>query len=329
MTQLLVFRERMIQFYQRHARLLKLVFRFLISLLLFFAINREVGYDPALRSWYIVVGISIVGLVLPQQVLLFLAALYTTAHIYYVSGMLALTAGLIFALLYFVYIRFVPEHGYVILAVPLLFAIRIPYALPLLLGMVSAPVSLIPMSCGLAVYKLIQAMTVAIGTATDDTVLMYNQVIQQTFSDRELYFMIGIFGIVMVLVYCIRNSSVAYAFHMAVPIGAIANIVLFLITNFISDSRINVWQLLVQTILSAGAAYCIQFFLVVLNYSGTEYLQFEDEEYYYYVKAVPKMSITTPNKHVKRFTTRLTEEEVMEEGLPIEEEDFPQSEEDI
>ena len=196
MTQLLVFRERMIQFYQRHARLLKLVFRFLISLLLFFAINREVGYDPALRSWYIVVGISIVGLVLPQQVLLFLAALYTTAHIYYVSGMLALTAGLIFALLYFVYIRFVPEHGYVILAVPLLFAIRIPYALPLLLGMVSAPVSLIPMSCGLAVYKLIQAMTVAIGTATDDTVLMYNQVIQQTFSDRELYFMIGIFFII-------------------------------------------------------------------------------------------------------------------------------------
>ena len=32
-------------------------------------------------------------------------------------------------------------------------------------------------------------------------------------------------------------------------------------------------------------------------------MQFEDDEYYYYVRAVPKMSVAAPNKRVKRFNT--------------------------
>ena len=33
----------------------------------------------------------------------------------------------------------------------------------------------------------------------------------------------------------------------------------------------------------------------------TERVQFEDDEYYYYVKAVPKISVTQSKKQVKKF----------------------------
>ena len=41
-----------------------------------------------------------------------------------------------------------------------------------------------------------------------------------------------------------------------------------------------------------------------LDYSRTEYVQFEDDEYYYYVKAVPKISIAVPQKKVKKINAQ-------------------------
>ena len=37
-------------------------------------------------------------------------------------------------------------------------------------------------------------------------------------------------------------------------------------------------------------------FLFSVDYSRTERVQFEDDEYYYYVKAVPKVVVATPRR---------------------------------
>ena len=41
-----------------------------------------------------------------------------------------------------------------------------------------------------------------------------------------------------------------------------------------------------------------------MDYSRTEKVQFEDDEYYYYVKAVPKMTVAAPAKTVKRINAQ-------------------------
>ena len=41
-----------------------------------------------------------------------------------------------------------------------------------------------------------------------------------------------------------------------------------------------------------------------MDYARSESLQFEDDEYYYYVKAIPKVSVSTPEKTVKRINER-------------------------
>ena len=45
----------------------------------------------------------------------------------------------------------------------------------------------------------------------------------------------------------------------------------------------------------------VKFFVFSVDYTRKERLQFEDDEYYYYVKAVPKSSVTIPEKTVKRI----------------------------
>jgi len=41
-----------------------------------------------------------------------------------------------------------------------------------------------------------------------------------------------------------------------------------------------------------------------VDYERTEMVQFEDDEYYYYVKAVPKNLVAIPEKQVKKINTQ-------------------------
>ena len=41
-----------------------------------------------------------------------------------------------------------------------------------------------------------------------------------------------------------------------------------------------------------------------VDYSRTENVQFEDDEYYYYVKAVPKINVVAPEMNVKRINAQ-------------------------
>ena len=57
-------------------------------------------------------------------------------------------------------------------------------------------------------------------------------------------------------------------------------------------------------ILSVVVLLILEFFLFNLDYSRIEQVQFEDDEYYYYVKAVPKVYLTEKDKRIKQITPK-------------------------
>ena len=70
------------------------------------------------------------------------------------------------------------------------------------------------------------------------------------------------------------------------------------------QTSIKVLPLILGSLFSVGVAVVLQFFLFSVDYSRTEYVQFEDDEYYYYVKAVPKLSIAVSEKRVKKISSQ-------------------------
>lgn len=305
MKQLLVIREHLLKLYQNNARIIKPLCQFVAAVILFALINRRVGYDPALRPWYVIVVLSLISAVTPPAAVLLLVAAYTVLHIYYVSIILATVLTLVFAVIYYVYIRFAPLHGYLIMAVPVVFALRIPFVLPLTLGLFSTPLSILPMSCGVLFYFSLESLTAVVSTATEDSLVLYNQVVQLIFSNREMYLTIAIFAVALITVYLIRNMEFDYAFEVSILAGALLNLILFLIANVLFDIHYQIPFLLLQTVICTLLAEAARFFKVFLNYSAVEHLQFEDDEYYYYVKAVPKVSIPKAEVKVKRFNAHL------------------------
>lgn len=307
MTQFLLLKEHIRNIYQKHSRLFQLLFRFILGFLTFLSINRIVGYQPLLNRIYVEILLGLVAMIMPVEIMVFLAALFVVVHVFYVSRVLALSVAVIFLVMYLLYVQFVPKHGYIILAVPIAFGLGIPYGIPVLLGLMFSTVSIIPMSIGIGIYYLLQTLTSVVASASDDTINLFQVLMNQMMENQEMYVTICIFAVVLVVVYGIRNLRQDYSFEIAVFVGMILNTILLLIENYLLAINLNIFYFVLGTLLSGALVWLIQMFRITLNYAGVENLQFEDEEYYYYVRAVPKMSVVTPNKRVKRFNAHLFE----------------------
>lgn len=304
MTQLLVFREHIQKFYQKYALFLNPVFRFIIGFVTFSSINHIIGYNPALRQVYTEFLLAVFSVLMPGGVLLFSAAVFATVHIFYVSRILALVVAVIFAIFYFTYWKFVPKHAYVIFAIMIGFPLNLVYGIPIFLGLFLSPVAIVPITCGVGVYYLLQSVTSVVSASTDTSINLYHAVLQQFFGCRDMYVMILVFSVVMVIVYILRNREWNYSFEIAIVSGVVCNVILLLIIKYLLDIKINVFSFLIGSVLSGIVVWFIQFMRLALNYAGVENLQFEDEEYYYYVRAVPKMNVAAPSKSVKRINAR-------------------------
>ena len=73
----------------------------------------------------------------------------------------------------------------------------------------------------------------------------------------------------------------------------------------------KIMWVLIGTAVSIVICLILEFFFYNLDYSRIERVQFEDDEYYYYVKAVPKNTVSVPQKRVK--TIRVPEKAVREQ----------------
>ena len=69
--------------------------------------------------------------------------------------------------------------------------------------------------------------------------------------------------------------------------------------------------------------FSLKMFVISEDYSRSEHLQFEDDEYYYYVKAIPKRYVSVKAKTVKKISAnsrnrraerdQVTRQELMED----------------
>ena len=78
-----------------------------------------------------------------------------------------------------------------------------------------------------------------------------------------------------------------------------------------------------ELIFMAPIAFVLEFFVFGGDYSRTERLEYEDDEYYYYVKAVPKASVSTSERSIKKINAEpVREEKKKEDRVVFRDEDF-------
>ena len=304
---ILELRARFLQYLQKFQIIIEPLVKFIIAFAVFRSINNAIGYEKHLMSLPAELLLSLLGTFTPPVILVLLAALVALAHVYIASPILAILVALIMVILYCFIARFSGKYGYVILAIPILFLLKIPYVVPLILGLVATPMAIIPTACGVVVYRMFVVISSAAkfegSTQIEDILAMYIDVIDRLVADKQMIATIAVFSVMIIIMYLVRKLSIEYVFEISVAIGAIVCILGFLVTDLVIHTELNITSMVFGTVGSMLIALVFQFFRLALDYTAVERVQFEDDDYYYYVKAVPKMNLTMPERSVKKFST--------------------------
>ena len=71
-------------------------------------------------------------------------------------------------------------------------------------------------------------------------------------------------------------------------------------------SDFSIILMILGVVLGAAVAYVCNVVFFALDYKRTEYVQYEDDEYYYYVKAVPKLNVASEDVRIKHINAKKT-----------------------
>lgn len=308
MTSLLEIKQYLKIFYAKYDVYLIPAMKFLLAFLAFLFLNGQIGFMERIASPAVSLLLALLCSFLPVNLMAVFGGLLVCAHAYALSlETLAVAAGLLF-IMYVVYFRVAPGHGYVLVLTPMAFFLKIPHVMPLVLGLIGGPVCAVPLACGTVLYYLMyymknnEKMLASSEAEKMSEKLLY--LVENVVNNKNMLLTVLVFAVTLMIVYVIRKMSVDYSWYIAICVGAVSNVVLFLIGGLVMKASVSIGFVVLGTLVGALIALVVEFFVLSLDYTRTEYTQFEDDEYYYYVKAVPKMSIAVSDKKVKRINSR-------------------------
>lgn len=308
MATLLEGREVIKRFYAKNDIYVKIAVKFILALITFLMIGSKIGFMQQLRSPLVAVALAAVCCLLPLNGTVVIAGILMIAHAYALSLETCLVIMAILLVTYLLYFRISSKMGILMVITPLCFVIGIPYAIPLIGGLLFGPTAAVPAGCGTLVYYLLKYMnqnSTSLGTGEiEGGATKVVSLIESLVSNKEMYLCILAMVLTVLIVYFIRRLSVDHSWELAIGIGSVVNIVVHLTGALLPQVTVKIIGLLLGSLISALVALVIKFFVFSVDYTRTERVQFEDDEYYYYVKAVPKNVIATPKKTVKKIVSQ-------------------------
>ena len=330
MVALLEIREKIVRFYGKNEAYVTPLIKFLLAFVSFMLINANIGYMQRISSMPVALILAAACSILPINGMIAIAAIVILLDLYALSLEVCLVGLLLFAFVYFVYFRFSPKYGYNAVLMPVCFKLGIPYIVPIGSGLLGEAYSVISVICGSVIYFFLNGVHANEATLSDAAEAAGGAskiaiALNQFIGNKEMYLVVVVLAMATVIVYVVRRMDIDNAWAIAWISGILFETIGLIAGYLLLGISGKVLGAVLGGIVSCALAVVIQFMFFNVDYTRTERLQFEDDEYYYYVKAVPKSIIASSDKQVKHFNQkgddkeRLTKKRFAEE-MDIDEE---------
>ena len=284
MDSLYVIRERMQDLYSRYSIVADKAIQFVLAVMTFYMINNNVGFMKTLASPVVALALAIIATFFPPIITVILATALILVHMYSVSIAALVVTALIFLIMYIFYLRFTPKMAIVVLLTPLAFALKIPVVVPISCALLMSPISMVAVGCGTVVYYMMAYMKKAASGMQGGSVKgMMGQIgkyAKQVFQNKELWIVLVAFIICTLVVYTLRKQAIAHAWTIAVIAGAVVNIVVVAIGDVAMGVHASYGSLIFGSVGAAVIGVILELFFFSVDYSRSENLQYEDDEYY-------------------------------------------------
>lgn len=306
MEQILIIRATIIKIYKQHETLLNYILKFIAALIIFSVIGKIGVVREELSFMYSFFSKSIT--------LVLMAFLFTvlpaTAGYMLLSLDIALrmsthteAAVIVFLFLMLIvifYVRLAPKESYMIIATVLCFYFKVPYIAAIFAGLYLSLTGVLPIVIGTFLYYFASTLNglLALETAELDVMKMLTTVpviitfLKESVTNNFTWVFVSfVLCMVFLAVFVISKISMNYSKEISVLFGGLLGMFSFILVKIIAGLDMGFMSIIFFSIISIGVMLIVQFFDLALDYSATQRVRFSDEDYYYYVKMIPKLTV--------------------------------------
>ena len=329
MAKLVDLKEYMITFYKKHVDVLLPIWKLVFA---FFALNMFQGmfhYNESINKSFIFLAISAVQAFLPISFLYYAVSILIMINLCKVSMDIFLGFIIFFAICSLGFIRVDRKHAVIIIVTALLFYLKLEYVLPVLLGMTVGFGAILPACAGIILYFLSVYMadvSTLITTSSSSSFGMgLQRVVNLILIDKKLLVLLVTFSVIIFVTTLLCSLFYERAWVFAILVGNIAMVLLLLFGRLIFELDYTIWRLFLEMIMGIGCCYIYRFFRGIGDVSRIEKASFEDDEYFYYVKAVPKIKVTKKDRNVTNINSSENVDDILFDDITEESDLFDEN----
>ena len=312
MTALLEFKQKLKGFYAQYEMYLLPVLKFILAVVYFIWINSNMGYMKELDNIIVVLVLALICCILPSGMMIFTGCALMVAHCYALGIEVAGFLLVVILFMMILFLRFSTGKNIVMVFTPLAFAFDLPALLPVGCGLLSSAVSALPAAGGVIIYYFVRFVRIQsqVLSAPDAEIMTTLTLLSDgIMKNGEMWITVVAFVAVVLVVNLIRTRMFDYAWRIAIVAGGVVYVMIMLAGGMMFGVSIDIVPLIIYTVVAVLIGIVLEFFVFGGDYTRTERLEYEDDEYYYYVKAVPKALVSTSERSIKKINGEPVKEE--------------------
>lgn len=316
MTGLLELKQRIKNLYGQYEIYIVPVLKFALALIYFIWINSSLGFMEKLGNPFVVLILALLCAILPLNTIVLLGFALIIGHCYAIGIEVAAFALILILFMAILFLRFSGKTNLILAFTPLACSIKMPAILPIGSGLLSSSLAAIPAGCGVIFYyfvRLVKEQASVLQNADTEIPKRIQIIADGMMKNQEMWLTVIAFVAVTLLVNIIRTRAVDYAWRISIVVGGVAYLFIMLGGSLVLSADISLFSLIISTVVAVLVSIILEFFVFGGDYTRTERLEYEDDEYYYYVKAVPKVSISTSERSIKKINAVPVKENKQEE----------------
>lgn len=323
MAKLVNIKETIRNFYQKHVEYLQPLLKLVFSFLILWLMTQMFDYNPSVSKPWILLIISVVQAFLPASFLFYSASILVALHLWKLSLEILVFFLALVLICWLCFVRIDGKYGLLMILTAVLFFLKLEYVIPVLVSMAVGIGGILPVAGGILLYyfscysREAEALLLTINGSRAGVALQ--RIIDLFVTDKELLVVLLAFALAMFISVLLYHMFHENAWIFTIVIGNVSLALLLLSGRLIFELDYSIARLFLEIILAGFLAIVYQFFEGVGDVTRIERVSFEDEEYIYFVKAVPKIKVTQTERNVTNINFGEQTEMVEEEGEKIDE----------
>ncbi len=295
------FRSVLARIWQRAELVIKIGIKFLAYYYMFHLLaNAEMfAHLPEtfiLHSRSIQLVLALVSTLLPNRAGVLLALLLIVYSVFQTSLIGAILVGLALLLLYAAASGLFPDYVYLVPLMVVSVHYRFYLALPLFCGMYIGASAIVPVMIGIVTYAVLEAIPLFLHLemgALDALPQLISEAsktgISTIMANEQIVYLMVVSSLIILLGALLCKMRLNFARYIALGVSGVFGTVALL--TGVAQGRIDgTASMLLSCILVIAVLLVLELLKVSVSYEGSQSLEFEDENYVYQVRMIPKMS---------------------------------------